>query len=169
MISKQASTLPRRLLRRYGTSVPFELADCLGITILECHDFKLQKGAFKVILNNCFIFINANLSTEMKKLVCAHELGHALLHRPLGKTDTGLMEFELFDITNTTEYEANLFAANLLLDEEEVARQLCPQCREAAERARCPVCGRETGEMVREENPTFDWARFQALKEGACD
>jgi len=51
MISKQASTLPRRLLRRYGTSVPFELADCLGITILECHDFKLQKGAFKVILN----------------------------------------------------------------------------------------------------------------------
>lgn len=113
MISKQASTLPRRLLRRYGTSDPFELADCLGITILECHDFKLQKGAFKVILNNCFIFINANLSTEMKKLVCAHELGHALLHRPLGKTDTGLMEFELFDITNTTEYEANLFAANL--------------------------------------------------------
>ena len=120
MISKQASTLPRRLLRRYGTSVPFELADCLGITILECHDFKLQKGAFKVILNNCFIFINANLSTEMKKLVCAHELGHALLHRPLGKTDTGLMEFELFDITNTTEYEANLFAANLLLVEEEI-------------------------------------------------
>ena len=27
-------------------------------------------------------------------------------------------------------------AVNLLLDEEEVARQLCPQCREAAERAR---------------------------------
>ena len=54
MISKQASTLPRRLLRRYGTSDPFELADCLGITILECHDFKLQKGAFKVILNNLF-------------------------------------------------------------------------------------------------------------------
>lgn len=36
-------------------------------------------------------------------------------------------------------------AVNLLLDEEEVARQLCPQCREAAERALCPVCGRETG------------------------
>ena len=60
-------------------------------------------------------------------------------------------------------------AVNRLWVEEEVARLLCPQCREAAERARCPVCGRETGEMVREENPTFDWARFQALKEGACD
>lgn len=104
MISKQASTLPHRLIRRYGTSDPFELAEYLGITILECHDFKLQKGAFKAILNNCFIFIDANLSAEMKKLVCAHEPGHALVHCPLGKTDTGLMEFELFDITNTTEY-----------------------------------------------------------------
>ena len=53
----------------------------------------------------------------MKRLVCAHELGHVLLHRSLGKSETGLMEFELFDITSTTEYEANLFAANLLLDE----------------------------------------------------
>lgn len=44
-----------------------------------------------------------------------------------------------------------------------------PSVPEAAKRARCPVCGRETGEMVQEENPTFDWARFQALKEGACD
>ena len=67
MISKQASTLPRRLLRRYGTSDPFELADCLGITILECHDFKLQKGAFKVILNNCFIFITANGNSASSK------------------------------------------------------------------------------------------------------
>ena len=57
-------------------------------------------------------------------------------------------------------------AVNLLLDEEEVARQLCPQCREAAERARCPVCGRETGEMVREENPTFDWARLRKRRSG---
>ena len=53
----------------------------------------------------------------MKRLVCTHELGHALLHRSLGKSESGLMEFELFNITNTTEYEANLFAANLLLDE----------------------------------------------------
>ena len=35
-------------------------------------------------------------------------------------------------------------AVNLLLDEEEVARQLCPQCREAAERA--PVPGVRPGD-----------------------
>lgn len=101
MISKQASTLPRRLIRRYRSSGPFELADALNITVLERGDFKRQKGAFKVILNNSFIFINANMSDEMKRLVCAHELGHSLLHRLLGKIQSGLMEFELFNITDT--------------------------------------------------------------------
>lgn len=120
MIDKQASTLPRRLIRRYRSNDPFEIADALNITVLERGDFKRQKGAFKVILNNSFIFINANMSDEMKRLVCAHELGHALLHRSLGKTQSGLMEFELFNITDTTEYEANLFAANLLLDEDSI-------------------------------------------------
>ena len=55
---------------------------------------------------------------------------------------------------------------NLLLDEEETAACLCPVCRAEAERVRCPVCGRETGEMIREENPAFDWARYETLKEG---
>lgn len=61
----------------------------------------------------------------MKKLVCAHELGHALLHRQLGNTTIGLIEFEIFDITNTAEYEANLFAVNLLLDEKDIDSLIC--------------------------------------------
>lgn len=120
MISRKASILPGCLARKYKSNDPFEIAEALDIEVLERSDFKRQKGAFKVILNNSFIFINANLSDEMKRLVCAHELGHALLHRSLGKSETGLMEFELFDITSTTEYEANLFAANLLLDENSI-------------------------------------------------
>lgn len=55
-------------------------------------------------------------------------------------------------------------ALNLLLDEEEAAALLCPGCRAEAERRRCPVCGRETGET--EENPGFDLERFQRLREG---
>lgn len=47
MISKQASTLPRRLIRRYRSSDPFELADALNITVLERSDFKRQKGDSK--------------------------------------------------------------------------------------------------------------------------
>lgn len=88
MINKQASALPRRLIRKFKCNDPFELAEALDIDVMERADFKRQKGAFKVILNDSFIFINANLSDEMKRLVCAHELGHALLHRSLGKSES---------------------------------------------------------------------------------
>ena len=59
----------------------------------------------------------------MKRMVCAHELGHILLHQDkLGRDKNGrlkkLVEWELFDMKDLTEYEANLFAANLLIDTE---------------------------------------------------
>jgi hypothetical protein len=57
-------------------------------------------------------------------------------------------------------------ALNLLLDEEEAAALLCPSCRAEASLPRCPVCGRETGERLEEENPGFDMERFLQLREG---
>ena len=57
-------------------------------------------------------------------------------------------------------------ALHLLLDEEEEADLLCPACRAEAEKERCPVCGRETGSVVREENAAFDMARFLRLQRG---
>ncbi|MGM9579290.1 MAG: hypothetical protein ACI3VS_07895 [Evtepia sp.] len=57
-------------------------------------------------------------------------------------------------------------ALHLLLDQEEAASLLCPTCRAEAEEPRCPVCGRPTGEITREENPGFDMERFLALRRG---
>lgn len=57
-------------------------------------------------------------------------------------------------------------ALNLVLDEEERLAMLCPSCRTEAERERCPACGRETGALVREENPAFDLERFLELQGG---
>ena len=51
-------------------------------------------------------------------------------------------------------------------DEEEAAALLCPSCRAEASLPRCPVCGRETGERLEEENPGFDMERFLQLREG---
>ena len=60
---------PQSLIRKFKCNDPFELAEALNIDVMERADFKRQKGAFKVILNDSFIFINANLSDEMKRLV----------------------------------------------------------------------------------------------------
>lgn len=57
-------------------------------------------------------------------------------------------------------------AVNLLLDEEERLKAMCPSCRSKAENPHCTVCGRETGAFLTEENKGFDWALYQKRREG---
>lgn len=52
-------------------------------------------------------------------IVCTHELGHDALHRQFAK-DGGLREFMVYDMKSRPEYEANMYAADLLLDDEEI-------------------------------------------------
>ena len=122
MKNPAANLIPSKLISRYGTRDPFRICREKGIEIMYRDDFIGQKGAFSLMLNVPFIFINNNLSDEMKRIVCAHELGHAMLHRKLcrQRKNQTIYEYEIFDIRNSTEYEANIFAANLLIDEHEM-------------------------------------------------
>ena len=122
MKNPAANLIPSKLISRYGTRDPFRICREKGIEIMYRDDFIGQKGAFSLMLNVPFIFINNNLSDEMKRIVCAHELGHAMLHRKLcrQRKNQTIYEYEIFDIRNSTEYEANIFAANLLIDEREM-------------------------------------------------
>ncbi|MBR5046639.1 MAG: ImmA/IrrE family metallo-endopeptidase [Eubacterium sp.] len=118
-------SLPKALIAEHGTRDPFKLADRLGISVRYINT-KRQKGFCTNILNNYYIHINENLSSQMQRMTCAHELGHILLHKDrLRRKKDGrfqrIVEMELFDITSSTEYEANLFAANLLIDENVLA------------------------------------------------
>ena len=52
-----------------------------------------------------------------------------------------------------------------LLDWEEQADRLCPQCKTLAAEPRCPACGRPQSDWGEHDaNPAFDFARFQQLK-----
>ena len=68
---------------------------------------------YKIIKRNRVIFINSNLPEYLQKIVCAHELGHDILHRHLAK-NVALQEFMLYDMTSRPEYEANMVAADIL-------------------------------------------------------
>lgn len=107
------------LIKKYETRDPFQLAEALGITVMFREDFKKLKGMYKVILRNRYIFINSNLEPDMQALVCAHELGHDLLHRVFLKSSV-FQEFVLYDMKSKPEYEANIFASELLLDDDVV-------------------------------------------------
>lgn len=62
------------------------------------------------------IVINIHADPHARHILCAHELGHSVLHGELAAM-RGFQELELFDYLVPTEYEANLFAAELLIDD----------------------------------------------------
>ena len=119
MSAKHLSKVGSDLVRRCGTRDPFRIAQELGIEVLFCDDFGPLKGMYRVIKRNRVIFINKDLSSRMQRIVCAHELGHDQLHRHLAKGNA-LQEFMLYDMATKPEYEANIVAAEILLDTDEL-------------------------------------------------
>ncbi|MFI3327286.1 MAG: ImmA/IrrE family metallo-endopeptidase, partial [Clostridia bacterium] len=120
IISKtKFAEVAQKLIKQTGSRDPFEIADTLGIEVSFHQDFGNLKGMYSVIKRNRYIFINDNLSEQMQRVVCAHELAHDQLHRHLAKKKT-LHEFMLYDMSSTPEYEANMVASELLIDTDEI-------------------------------------------------
>ena len=106
-----------KLVRKVGSREPEDIAEHLGITIMPV-PFTKQKGVYKVIERNRFIFLKEDLCPEMQKIVLLHEIGHDVLHRGESKR---FREFNIFEMKNNRmEYEANSFAAEIALPDEEV-------------------------------------------------
>jgi Zn-dependent peptidase ImmA (M78 family) len=117
MISSLIHSKVKKIVRQADTRNPFKIAKELGVHVMWRRDFVELKGMYKVISRNRFIFINGNLDEFEQRVVCAHELGHDLLHREIATTH---FETTLYDVQNRIEYEANIFAADLLIDDNEV-------------------------------------------------
>ena len=106
-----------RVVSRCDSRDPQTIAGELGIHV-RMIPFKKQKGVYTVIERNRFIFIKEDLPENMKKIVLLHEIGHDQLHR---REALHFQEFNLFDHQeNRLELEANLFAAQVSLPDEEI-------------------------------------------------
>ena len=105
------------IVRQYGTRDPFALAREMHIELLV-RELGTLKGFYKDVYGTPFIFLSRRLTRGEARLVCAHELGHHLLHRQFAAF--GFEEVSVFSPASRREYEANLFAAELLLDTKEV-------------------------------------------------
>jgi Zn-dependent peptidase ImmA (M78 family) len=109
----------RRLVSRCGTRDPFRIAHLLGIYVLYPEGLVHLKGFYRVIEGKRFIFLNRANSESINRIVCAHELGHDALHREYAEKQA-FQELELFGHASRHEYEANLFLAELLIEDEEM-------------------------------------------------
>ncbi|MCL1822700.1 MAG: ImmA/IrrE family metallo-endopeptidase [Oscillospiraceae bacterium] len=108
-----------KLVCKCRTRNPFKIAKIIGVHVIWRDDFVKLKGLYKVIERNRFIFINSRLDEYEQKLICAHELGHDALHRTLA-TYGILQDMMHCDMKSRPEYEANVFAADILLDDKEI-------------------------------------------------
>lgn len=100
-----------KIVRLCGTRDPHRIAEDLGLEIMYC-PFTAQRGAYKVIMRNRFLFVKDDLPPVMENIVLWHELGHDAFHRDEATKAGGFKEFNIFDIRdNRMEYEANVFAA----------------------------------------------------------
>lgn len=108
------------LVRDLGTRDPHKIARELGIEIIPMN-YKRQRGAYKVLLRNRFIFIKNDLHPVMENIVLLHEIGHDVLHRKEAVKAGGFKEFNIFNMQESRmEYEANVFVSQVSLVDEEI-------------------------------------------------
>lgn len=114
------------LKRDFPDTDPFQIVKALGILLLFQGMGRAKsacKGFFMTQDDQTSITINSDLPKMIQKIICAHELGHAVLHsQNLGMA--AFQDFALFDTASVTEHEANVFAAELLLKDEDVLELL---------------------------------------------
>ncbi len=103
----------KNLVKKYGTRDPFLLASCLNLNVKFLEYSDNTKGYYIKVGKNKFIIINSNLTEDEKRVVLAHEIGHAVMHS--SKEIHFLRENTLFP-KGRHENEANKFAAELLID-----------------------------------------------------
>lgn len=115
----------RRIKKKYKETDPFKLCQAMGIIIIPLamgrgenaiKGFFMEKNRIKTIT------VNSDLPLIIQRIIIAHEIGHAILHKTEGVY--AFHEVALFDSSSIMEKEANLFAAELLMEDEDVLEQM---------------------------------------------
>ncbi len=106
------------VIHRTMSRDPFKICEELDIRI-RYHELGGIKAYYFCQSRIKNIVINSSADENIKKVLCAHELGHAILHDRIAAS-RAFHEITLFDSTTPTEYEANLFAAELLISDEDI-------------------------------------------------
>jgi len=115
-MNKNPINLANFTVKKYKTRDPFQIAKEKNIILVYAHLIDIR-GFYQYFQRQHIICIDQDLSDQEKKFVCAHELGHMMMHKNANKV---YMDTQTFFNTNKFETEANTFAVNLLIPDETI-------------------------------------------------
>jgi len=98
-------------VKKAGTNNPFEIATNRNI-IINYLPLGVTFGLYMKNARHQVITLNSDIDENLQRFVCAHELGHAILHPD---QNAPFLHAKTLFSTARIECEANYFAVNLLL------------------------------------------------------
>jgi Zn-dependent peptidase ImmA (M78 family) len=108
----------RQLIKKHKSTDPFQIAKEKNIIVLF-EELGNTLGFYSSYKRIKFIHINNQLGEMMQRFVCAHELGHAVLHP---KSNTPFLRANTLFSVEKLELEANTFAVELLLPDDVITQ-----------------------------------------------
>ncbi|BFH16542.1 ImmA/IrrE family metallo-endopeptidase [Paenibacillus melissococcoides] len=100
-----------KLAKKHKTNCPFKISENRGIHIVYKDLGNSTRGLYYSKLRHRYIVIHNKLCEDWQRLICAHELGHDVLHS--GISHFWLDEHSFFNV-GKFERQANKFAVHLL-------------------------------------------------------
>ncbi len=108
--------LARQLKSQLGTNDPVHICELYHYHIFKAKLPRNTKGFYTKLYGSISIFVNDKLPPEHFRYICAHELGHALMHEEIN-----VMHKDFQGDCEQMELEADEFAFWLLMEDKWMA------------------------------------------------
>lgn len=116
-MNKDIRHIANMLKQKYDTDDPFEIARQLKVEYI-IGPLGNRWGCYMYLKRHRCIFLNEELSEHEQRLVMAHELGHAVLHRT---QNCYFIRHKTLLSVDRYELEANKFAMELLISDDSLS------------------------------------------------
>lgn len=108
--------LAEGLVAKFNTRDPFRIAEELDYTTIYTPLVGVR-GFYQYLKRCHIIYLDSKLDDKAARFVCAHELGHSILHQGLNRI---FMDTRTFIVTGRYETEANRFAVDLIYSDDDL-------------------------------------------------